>query len=234
MKSSVEQIRTRFDNDVARFANLETGQSATVDAPLVLELIARCAAATNPQASSLLDIGCGAGNYSLKLLQHLPGLDVTLVDLSRPMLDRALQRVGMATRGRVRAVQGDIRDMELGEGKYAVMVAAAVFHHLRTDDEWRAVFQKCYTALKPDGSLWMADLISHDSPLIQAVMGAKYGEYLTEFKGEAYRDTVFSYIEAEDTPRSLLFQTDLLRQVGFRQVEILHKNSCFAAFGAIK
>ena len=27
---------------------------------------------------------------------------------------------------------------------------------------------------------------------------------------------------------------DLLHKVGFRQVEILHKNSCFAAFGAIK
>ena len=42
MKSSVAEIRARFDNDVERFANLETGQSATVDAPLVLELIARC------------------------------------------------------------------------------------------------------------------------------------------------------------------------------------------------
>jgi len=27
---------------------------------------------------------------------------------------------------------------------------------------------------------------------------------------------------------------DLFRKVGFNQVELLHKNSCFAAFGAIK
>ena len=31
-----------------------------------------------------------------------------------------------------------------------------------------------------------------------------------------------------------MFQLDLLRTVGFAQVEVLHKNSCFAAFGAIK
>src|SRR5262249_6939545 len=37
MKSTVEQIRVRFDNDVERFSNLDTGQSATIDAPLVLE-----------------------------------------------------------------------------------------------------------------------------------------------------------------------------------------------------
>ena len=234
MKSSVAEIRARFDNDVERFANLETGQSATVDAPLVLELIARCAAAANPQATSLLDIGCGAGNYSLKLLAQLPDMNVTLVDLSRPMLDRAVQRVTSATRGQVEAVQGDIRDVELGVGKYEVMVAAAVFHHLRTDDEWAMVFRKCHAALKPGGSLWISDLISHDWPTVQTVMWAKYGEYLTAFKGETYRETVFNYIAAEDTPRSLLFQTDLLRQVGFRHVEILHKTSCFATFGAVK
>ena len=29
-KSSVEQIRHRFDNDVERFSNLQTGQVATI------------------------------------------------------------------------------------------------------------------------------------------------------------------------------------------------------------
>jgi tRNA (cmo5U34)-methyltransferase len=30
------------------------------------------------------------------------------------------------------------------------------------------------------------------------------------------------------------YQLDLLRKVGFSEVEMLHKNSCFVAFGAIK
>ena len=65
-------------------------------------------------------------------------------------------------------------------------------------------------------------------------MWSRYGEYLKEFKDEAYRDHVFAYIEREDTPRSLMFQLELLRRVGFHQVDVLHKNSCFAAFGAVK
>src|SRR5271154_4631406 len=96
MKSSVDQIRERFDKDVERFSNLETGQAATVDSPLCLELVTRAAGATTPGAKDLLDIGCGAGNYSLKMLQRLPGLNCTLVDLSRPMLDRAVERVTAA------------------------------------------------------------------------------------------------------------------------------------------
>ena len=71
MKSNVDQIRQRFDNDVERFSDLETGQSATIDAPLVLDLITAAAAANNPQATRSLDIGCGAGNYTLKLLHCL-------------------------------------------------------------------------------------------------------------------------------------------------------------------
>ena len=61
-KSTVEEIRRRFDNDVERFSNLETGQSATMDAPLCMELVTVAAAMSNPAAQDLLDIGCGAGN----------------------------------------------------------------------------------------------------------------------------------------------------------------------------
>src|SRR5947199_6603677 len=92
MKSTVEEIRQRFDADVERFSNLETGQSATVDAPLAIALVAEAAAATTPHARHILDVGCGAGNYTLKLLEHVPNLDVTFIDLSLPMLARARDR----------------------------------------------------------------------------------------------------------------------------------------------
>ena len=78
------------------------------------------------------------------------------------------------------------------------------------------------------------DLIESSIPEVQSTMRLRYGEYLTQLKDEAYRDQVFAYIKREDTPRSLMFQLDLLREVGFSKVEVLHKNSCFAAFGAVK
>lgn len=233
-KSTVEQIRTRFDNDVERFSNLETGQSATIDAPLSLALIAGACASISPRATALLDVGCGAGNYSLKILERLPNLDVTLVDLSRPMLDRAVERVSRATTGKVVALQGDIRELSLNPSGYDIICAAAVLHHLREDAEWRNVFAKFYAALKPGGSFWISDLVEHSDARVQALMWQRYGDYLTGLKDSAYCDHVFAYIVEEDTPRPLMFQLDLLRVVGFAQVEVLHKNSCFAAFGGIK
>ncbi len=233
-KSSPDQIRARFDADVERFANLDTGQSATIDAPLVLELVVQAAAAATPHARAALDVGCGAGNYSLKLLQAHPNLNVTLLDLSRPMLDRAAARVQPQTAGAVTTVQADLRAYAPGEGQFDIILAAAVLHHLRGDDEWQAVFAKLHAALRPGGSLWIADLITHDQAAVQAVMWRRYGEYLTGRRDAAYRDTVFGYIEAEDSPRSLTYQLDLLRAVGFGPVEVLHKHGPFAAFGAIK
>ena len=234
MKSTVDEIRKRFDADVERFSNLETGQSATVDAPLAMALVAEAAAATTPQARHVLDVGCGAGNYTLKLLERLPNLDATLIDLSQPMLDRAGERVSQATAGRITMIRGDIRELEFPDGKFDIVLAAAVLHHLRTDEEWRQVFTAFHRALRPGGSVWVFDLVESSIPAVEHLMRHRYGEYLTRLKDEAYRDHVFAYVEKEDTPRPLLFQLDLLRQVGFAQVEILHKNLCFAAFGAVK
>jgi tRNA (cmo5U34)-methyltransferase len=234
MKSTPQQIRERFDKDVDRFSYLETGQSATVDAPLVLDLITRAAAATNPQAQYALDVGCGAGNYTLKLLEHLPNLDMTLLDLSQPMLTRAKERVSKATPGNIRLLQGDIREVVFEPQSQDIILAAAVLHHLRDETEWEAVFAKFYEVLRPGGSLWISDLVNHALLPVHELMWKRYGDYLTQLKGEAYRDQVFAYIEQEDSPRPLLFQIDQLRAAGFRDVEILHKNSCFAAIGAKK
>jgi tRNA (cmo5U34)-methyltransferase len=234
VKSTVDEIRRRFDADVERFSNLETGQSATMDSPLAMELIAQVAAATTPRARHILDVGCGAGNYTLKLLEHLPNVDVTLVDLSLPMLTRAMERTQVKTTGQITTIQNDIREIRLLDGRFDIILAASVLHHLRTDAEWQAVFETFYRALRPGGSLWIFDLIVSSIPAVQAVVQKRYGHYLTSLKDETYRDHVFAYVEKEDTPRPLLYQLDLLRQVGFAQVEILHKNTCFAAFGAVK
>lgn len=234
MKSTVEEIKERFDKDVERFSNLRTGQSATIDAPLVMELITQSAAAINPNAKNILDIGCGAGNYTLKLYQYLSGFDADLVDLSQVMLDRAMQRIQPESDGKVKTIQGDIRDIPLETDRYDIVMAAATLHHLRNEEEWEQVFTKIYRALKPGGSFWISDMIKQSIEGIQVLMWQRYGKYLEDLKNEEYREHVFSYIEKEDTPQSVMFQIDLMRKAGFSEVDIIHKHLNFAAFVGIK
>ena len=232
--STVDEIRERFDHDVERFSNLDAGQAAVIDSPLHLDLIARVAAAATPGARDLLDVGCGAGNYTLKLMQRLPLQRCMLLDLSRPMLDRAVQRVTAAGMPEVEAVQADIRDADLGGPRFDVIVAAQCLHHLRGEDEWRRVFAKLLAALTPGGSLWISDSIASTLPGVEDVIWDRWRDYLTDLDGPDYAAKVEAYVRKEDTPRPLVWQLDLLRDVGFEAVDVLHKHSRFASFGGVR
>lgn len=233
-KSTVKEIRERFDNEVERFSNLETGQVATMDAKIALELITCTARAIKPEAKTILDLGCGAGNYTLKMLSKVPNLDCTLVDLSQNMLDKAFERVSEAKTAKVETIQGDIRDIELPKNHYDIILAAAVLHHLREDSDWELVFQKLYDSLTPGGCFLISDLVVQDHEAVNQLTWKMYANYLQQHGGEEYQQKVFDYIEKEDTPRSMSYQLDLMKKVGFSSIEILHKNACFGAFGGIK
>jgi len=105
---------------------------------------------------------------------------------------------------------------------------------LRDDEDWQAAFEKIWSLLKPGGSVWITDLVIQETVPVHELMWSRYGDYLEGLGGEEYRQKVFDYIAKEDSPRSVTYQLDLLRRVGFDHVELLHKNSCFAAFGAWK
>ena len=234
-KSSLDEIRARFDVDVERFSNLETGQAATMDAPLSMELITQAAVAATPRIERVLDIGCGAGNNTLRLAQTYSGeFRCDLCDVSRPMLERANLRITKETGGEVHLFEGDFRSIPFEAASYDVVMAAAVLHHLREEEDWENAFRKIYHLLRPGGSFWITDLVTHESKPIDKWMWERYGAYLETLGGVDYRREVFDYIDKEDSPRPMTYQIDLMRQVGFQTVEVLHKNSCFAAFGAIK
>jgi len=127
-----------------------------------------------------------------------------------------------------------MRNLDLPDNYFDIVLAAATLHHLRDDDDWELMFNKIYNALKPGGSFWVSDLIAHDSEVITKLFEDKYGSYLETLGGPEYRQKVMDYVNYEDTPRSLNYQLSLLAKVGFSNVEVLHKNSCFAAFGGIK
>ncbi|PRX25127.1 tRNA (cmo5U34)-methyltransferase [Orenia metallireducens] len=234
MKMTVNEIRSRFDNEVDRFSNLETGQTSTVDSALVLEMIANTIAKTNPNANYICDIGCGGGNFTLKVLENFPTLESTIIDLSMNMLNRAKERIE-STGGTVeQLLQGDIRELKLCKQHYDIVIAAAVLHHLRNRAEWNKVLKKIYDSLVEGGTFWYWDLIKHEIPKVDDIQNDRYKEYLIQFKGEKYQQHVFDYIKKEDTPETVTFIISELQKVGFKKVDILHKNSKFAAIVAVK
>jgi tRNA (cmo5U34)-methyltransferase len=112
-KSTPEAIRRNFDQQVERFSNIETGQTTAIDSPLCMELVSQAAKLTNPNATNIMDLGCGGGNYAIKVASLLPHVDCTLVDISGNMVEAAQKRVAEIVSGKVTAIQGDYREVEL-------------------------------------------------------------------------------------------------------------------------
>lgn len=233
-KHTVEEIQTLFDSDVERFSDETTGQTSAVDAAIVLDMIEESAARMQSGAKFLCDIGCGGGNFSIRIARRLPQLQVTLIDLSRSMLDCASARLTAEHFHVEKIVQGDIREMSLEPEKYDLIVAGAVLHHLRTQDEWRTVFAKIYQSLSSDGMFWYWDLIRHENDEIQAIQKKRYAEYLVAKVGREQQERTFEMIERSDTPETPAFIILTLHELGFRNIDILHKNATFLALAARK
>lgn len=233
-KSTPEAIRNNFDQQVDRFSNIETGQTTAIDSPLCMELVARSAALLNPDAAKILDLGCGGGNYAVKVTSFLPDVDCTLIDLSANMLAKAEERVLENINGTVTVIQCDYRDIDLGENAYDVITAGTTLHHLREDQEWESVFTKVFKALKPGGTFWINDIVTSETDEINQMM---LDGWISMLKEQVSPEEVNMYMEryeSEDTPRTLSYQLDLMKKVGFLETIVLHKHFNFAAFGARK
>jgi len=233
-KSTPEAIRRNFDQQVERFSNIETGQTTAIDSPLCMELISQSAKLTNPDAMNIMDLGCGGGNYAVKVASLLPHVNCTLVDISGNMVEAAQKRVSEIVSGKVNAIQGDYREVELCESCYDIITAGTTLHHLRGVEEWELVFGKIYCALKPGGSFWINDIVLSETDEINEMM---LGGWLSVLKKQITEDEVKMYrerYESEDTPRTLSYQLELMKKIGFSKTILLHKHFNFAAFGGIK
>ena len=233
-KSTPDAIRENFDQQVERFSNIETGQSTAIDSPLCMELVAQSAALLNPHATRVMDLGCGGGNYAVKVTSQLSNVDCTLIDLSANMLVKAQERVSENITGTVTGIQGDYRHIPMEENSYDVITAGTTLHHLREDHEWESFFTKIFNALKPGGTFWINDIVIGETDGIDQLMLDGWLSVLRKQISQQEIEMYMDRYESEDSPRSLSYQLELMKQVGFSKTIVLHKHFNFATFGAIK
>jgi SAM-dependent methyltransferase len=125
--------------------------------PTGVEIVVGCLAqARTPLAAmTVLDAGCGTGNYSRALLDHVARIEA--VDLSAGMLEIARRKLSDADlHARVVFHQASIEALPLPDGAVDGVMVNQVLHHL-TDDPaagWpvhRRVLRELGRVLKPGG-----------------------------------------------------------------------------------
>lgn len=108
----------------------------------------RAFAASLPQASRILDIGCGNGLPATRelALRH----EVTGVDISEEQIARARSNVPAAT-----FIRGDAREVDLPGGAFDAIVALYLIDNVARED-YPALFRRFGELLTPNGRLLLS------------------------------------------------------------------------------
>ena len=106
---------------------------------------------------NMLDLGCGAGQCSRAILEAHLQVQSTLFDLPEVLTISKERIAASSVQERITYRSGDCEQDDLGEG-YDLIWVSNLFHGLSAEAS-AALFQKCYAALIPGGTLMVKDFI---------------------------------------------------------------------------
>jgi len=111
-----------------------------------------------------LDVGCGVGTTAIEVARRF-GADVTAVDISSMMLERALANVGRAGVGeRVHVRRGDILALEFPDDSFDRVIAEAVTMFVDRRSAARELVRVC----RPGGMVLATEFLWRQPPTAEA------------------------------------------------------------------
>lgn len=217
-------LATEYDSKVrATIPNYDLFQSETIN---IVKTI-------NPNPQKWLDTGCGTGYLVSIAHKVFSNTSFTISDPSTEMLDIAKAKLSEAQNVRVLAPVTS-QDISL-EADSVDIITAIQAHHYMDSQGRSAATENCFRMLK-SGGVYVT--FENTAPLTDA--GVKIG--LERWKGFQLSQGK-SYEEAEKHasrygqeyfPITIEEQVQLLRQTGFKTVEILWVSYMQAGFYAVK
>ena len=111
----------------------------------------------------VLEVGVGTG---LCLPLYPPHCDITAIDLSDAMLEKAAERVKELGLSNVKLMLMDAGEMDFADSSFDVVIAAYV---VTAVPDYRKLMKEMVRVSKPGGRLILLNHFTQDSPIIAAV-----------------------------------------------------------------
>jgi len=184
-----------------------------------------------------LDTGCGTGNMVEIALPFFPETTFILVDPNDPMLKRAVERLKAFPEKRIRFLPPTPSDGLLAYKDILKpqVITAILCHHYYNREQRCAATKVCYQLLEAGGVFITFENIMPDSP-----EGTQLGlERWKRFQIEHGRKSVMAEKHtkrygSEFFPIKINEHIELLKETGFKTVELFWRSHVQAGFFAIK
>ena len=166
---------------------------------------------------SILELGCGTGNFSLLLQHAFPNATITFVDISRDSLEVCATRLAKNDRYAFR--QQDFRELDFDPSSFDLVTSSIAVHHL-TGPEKQSLFANMYSWLTPTGILTFNDQFAGaTSDLYQRHMQGWKDMAFAAGSTQADWDMWMQHQTEHDHHDSLEDHLAWLKQAGFATVD---------------
>ena len=206
----------------------------------MLDVLVGCIASANHR---ILELGCGTGELTLKILERYPSAEIVAVDYSARMLDFArakIESAGYASRWT--GIELDFGEWAnnpnfLGLGdQFNACISSLAIHHL--EDEMKLkLFQRIRESLNAGGCFWNADPVLAESAAMKDIYQAaredwalSQGETLAQIRANVGTSVSYGYSNP-DRLATLSAQLEMLVSSGFETVAVPWKYYGMAVFG---
>jgi tRNA (cmo5U34)-methyltransferase len=185
------------------------------------------------EAQRVLDLGCGTGNLSARILQRLPQVHMIAMDYSPAMIQQAQAKLPPA---QTTFITADFGAWAVHPEAFPPIdpvdacVSSLAIHHL-SDAMKGQLFRQIFAHLRPGGCFWNADPVLPPHPHSAALYQRVRQEW-TPTAPLPERGVVHPYgYSSQDQLATLATQLELLHAAGFVGVDVVWQWFGVAIFG---
>ncbi len=229
MKNRFKEIKEHFEKEAATFDKLFFKVIPHYEE--MLQALVDALPFHKKDKLKIIDLGCGTGNLSQKLISVYPNARIACLDMSENMLKMA--KTKLRETSHVDFWLGDIRDFDY-RIKYDAILASMVLHHIEGKDKPR-FYRKLYNALPKGGVFFNIDIFLSSNNHLQELYTNKWKMFM-KTSGLSVKKVNEMITRHQKEDRPVVFEDELaiMRKAGFKRVDVVLKKYNFAVYGGIK
>ena len=180
----------------------------------------------------ILDLGCGTGNLTQRILEQFPDAQIDALDLSEDILEESRKR--FANKSNMNYLQADFKSMNLPHGNYDLVMSSIAIHHVEDPFKLK-LYKEVYQSLKKGGIFIFADQTRGitDEIYLKNIECWKYEAFKLGSTEENW-NMWMAHQDAHDFHSPVAWHLENMKIAGFNKVDLLSKYLMWGVFWAKK